>query len=71
MLQLLLLQMTPLACIAVGNTFEDTEHTATYLGITLDTKLRWKNSVKKKSIELDIKYRKMIGIFGRHTNLST
>jgi hypothetical protein len=35
------------------------ENTAKYLGMTLDTKLRWKPHVKKKQEELYLKCRKM------------
>lgn len=44
--------------------------TAKYLGITLDARLRWKVHVKKKREELDIRYKKMYWLLGRHSSLS-
>lgn len=46
------------------------ENNAKYLGMTLDTKLKWKEHVKKKREELDIKYRKMYWLLGRNSQLS-
>ena len=46
-------------------------NTAKYLGMTLDTKLRWKAHVKKKREEMGIKYRKMYWLLGRKSSLST
>lgn len=46
-------------------------NTAKYLGMTLDTKLRWKEHVKKKKEELNLKYRKMYWLLGRHSELTT
>ena len=46
------------------------ENTAKYLGMTLDTKLRWKSHVKKKREELKLKYRKMYWLLGRYSALS-
>lgn len=46
-------------------------NTAKYLGMTLDTKLRWKAHVKKKKEELELKYRKMYWLIGRRSTLST
>jgi hypothetical protein len=46
------------------------ENTAKYLGMTLDTKLRWKPHVKKKQEELNLKYRKMNWLLGRYSSLS-
>jgi hypothetical protein len=45
--------------------------TAKYLGLTLDAKFRWKMHVKKKREELDLKYRSMYWIVGRHSVMST
>lgn len=45
-------------------------NTAKYLGMTLDAKLRWKEHVKKKKDELNIKYRKMYWLLGRNSQLS-
>lgn len=45
-------------------------NTAKYLGMTLDTKLKWKEHVKKKQQELNIKFRKMYWLLGRNSELS-
>jgi hypothetical protein len=46
-------------------------NTAKYLGMTLDAKLRLKEHVKKKTEELNIKYRKIKWLLGRTSQLST
>ena len=46
-------------------------NTAKYLGMTLDSKLRWKAHVKIKREELGLKYNKMYWIIGRNSSLST
>jgi predicted GIY-YIG superfamily endonuclease len=46
------------------------ENTAKYLGMTLDTKLRWKPHVKKKQEKLTLKYRKMYWLMGCYSALS-
>lgn len=45
------------------------ENTAKYLGMTLDAKIHWKEHVKKKIIELNIKFRKMNWLIGRRSTL--
>jgi hypothetical protein len=38
--------------------------------MTLDAKLRWKEHIKKKRDELNIKFRKMYWLLGRNSELS-
>jgi hypothetical protein len=38
--------------------------------MTLDTKLRWREHIKKKRDELNIKFTKMYSLFGRNSQLS-
>lgn len=45
-------------------------NTAKYLGMTLDAKLKWKEHVKKKKEELNIKFRKMYWLLGRNSQLT-
>lgn len=45
------------------------ENKAKYLGMTLDVKLKWKEHVKKKRIELEQKYREMYWLLGRKSKL--
>jgi hypothetical protein len=45
--------------------------TAKYLGMTLDTKLRWKVHVKEKREELGLKYRQMYWLMGRRSAMTT
>lgn len=45
-------------------------NTAKYLGMTLDAKLKWKEHVKKKKQELNLKFRKMYWLLGRQSQLS-
>jgi hypothetical protein len=44
--------------------------TAKYLGMILDTKLRWKAHVKKKREELELRHKKMYSLIGRNSSLS-
>jgi len=46
-------------------------HTAKYLGMTLDVKLRLKVHVKKKREELGLKYKHMYWLMVRRLTLST
>ena len=46
-------------------------NTAKYLGMTLDTKFKWKEHVKTKKEELNIKFRKMNWLLGRHSELTS
>jgi hypothetical protein len=45
-------------------------NTAQYLGMTLDTKLRWKEHIKMKRDKLNIKFRKMYWLLGHNSELS-
>jgi hypothetical protein len=44
--------------------------TAKYLDTNLDAKLRWKEHIKEKRDELNIKFRKMYWLLGRNSELS-
>lgn len=45
-------------------------NSAKYLGMTLDAKLKWKEHIKKKKEELNLKYRKFYWLLGRNSQLS-
>ena len=49
---------------------EPYENKDKYLGMTLDTKLRWKEHVKKKKEKLNIKFQQYKWLIGKHSNLS-
>lgn len=56
--------------ITLNNIEVPLENKAKYLGMTLDTKLRWKEHVKIKIKELDLKYRDLYWLIGRNSLLS-
>lgn len=45
-------------------------NTAKYLGMNLDAKLHWKEHIKKKREEINIKYNKMLWLLGRRSQVS-
>jgi hypothetical protein len=45
-------------------------NTAKYLDMTPDAKLRWKEHIKRKRDELNVKFRKIYWFLGRNSNLS-
>lgn len=45
-------------------------NTAKYLGMTLDCKLRWKEHIQTKRMELNLKYNKLNWLLGRKSQLS-
>lgn len=56
--------------VTLNNIEVPLENKAKYLGMTLDTKLHWKEHVKIKRKELDLKYRELYWLIGRHSVLS-
>ena len=56
--------------IILNNVMVPYENSAKYLGMTLDVKLKWKEHVKKKRKELDLKYRQLYWLIGRRSKLS-
>jgi len=51
--------------ITINDKVTPHSNTAKYLGMMLDTKLRWKAHVKKKCEELALKYKKAYWLMGR------
>lgn len=56
--------------VTLNNIVVPLENKAKYLGMTLDAKLHWKEHVKIKRKELDLKYRDLYWLIGRNSTLS-
>ena len=56
--------------VTLNNIIVPLDNKAKYLGMTLDAKLRWKEHVKIKRKELDLKYRDLYWLIGRNSSLS-
>lgn len=56
--------------IFISNNQIPYSNNAKYLGMTLDAKLKWKEHVKKKTEELNIKYRNLKWLIGKKSKLS-
>ena len=53
--------------ITINDKVIPNSNTAKYLGMMLDTKLRWKARVKKKRAELRLKYKTTYWLMGRRS----
>lgn len=56
--------------VTLNNIEVPIENKAKYLGMTLDAKLHWKEHVKIKKKELDLKYSELYWLIGRNSSLS-
>lgn len=56
--------------VTLNNIIVPIENKAKYLGMTLDTKLHWKEHIKIKRRELDLRYRELYWLIGRNSTLS-
>lgn len=56
--------------VTLNNIEVPLENKAKYLGMTLDAMLHWKEHVKIKRKELDLKYRELYWLIGRNSTLS-
>ncbi|KAI5750924.1 hypothetical protein M8J77_002517 [Diaphorina citri] len=59
----------PYMPIYLNNVVIPYSNQAKYLGMTLDTKLKWKEHVKKKKDQLNVKFGKMYWLIGRYSKL--
>lgn len=57
--------------IKINNKVVPYSNTAKYLGMNLDAKLKWKEHIKKKRKELNIRYKKIYWMLGRKSQMST
>jgi hypothetical protein len=56
--------------LTLNSTIIPYSSSAKYLGMTLDAKLKWKEHIKMKKRELNVKFRKMYWLLGRHSELA-
>ncbi len=56
--------------VELNNNTIPCKETAKYLGLNLDTKLKWKEHIKKKTDESKLKYKNMYWLLGRNSQLS-
>ena len=56
--------------VVINNQVVPYSNTAKYLGMNLDAKLKWKEHVKKKVEDLNIRYRKLYWLLGYNSELS-
>lgn len=59
----------PYAPLYLNNTVIPFSNQAKYLGMNLDTKLKWKVHVKKKREQLQLKYQRIYWLIGRYSSL--
>ncbi|KAI5720084.1 hypothetical protein M8J77_001627 [Diaphorina citri] len=59
----------PYVPIYLNNTIIPFSNQAKYLGMTLDAKLKWKEHVKKKRQQLQLKFQKLYWLLGRYSPL--
>lgn len=55
--------------LILNNIIIPNSNSSKYLGLTLDSKLRWQEHIKKKQTEVNLKFNKMRWLFGRRSKL--
>ena len=63
-------RLNNLPSLVINGTLAPYENKAKYLGMTFDNKLRWKEHVEKKKVELNMKFRQYKRFIGKYSNLS-